>query len=594
MSSDKAVISDVNFVVDLVRQQGEELLRVRKELELAQKVNAASIEVFRATERHIGDLQQNCSQWCLRFSNIGLELVALKTENDTMASQLEASRADLRTALGLTNPSESYVESEQPIEDRIPSLSTSIAVASEESDSDGYTSISFSDISGTRGTIGRPGATNCPIPEPNVTQVGTTECATSDDSLEVDASVSERNCDEELGKESHTGTEIVIEARSDEEATVRPESLHVLDADKNETKPIPKSDSSEAATVDLDQKNGDVSVTPSTKQLMSGSLDGIPRDVDHLVKCLTIESLKPVCSKLPSTDTNEAVKALCLKAIGPVAETSYHVLKFPETLLAYPNTNNRTLITVSKSAKNLSCHLKQLKSGWKGHILLQNSSAGELYYLGEYESGGGCRMTDSEYDSLPEETQLYISNYAKPQMSKKPGIYTGKTELRFIGYSAMIKNQLGKEARQNGYIEALSKNVTVEYHHTQENTVGALPNANIDRIEYLQLNDDLWARFWVRRGLADAVTAIVTFDFGLLDSSDKFTSHNYAGADIELQEYPKMKLVEPLNNNVTHFAPGRTLTFMATQGTILLYQRKGENSQRMFRVPQLTSVLNQA
>ncbi|KAE9388030.1 hypothetical protein BT96DRAFT_1025608 [Gymnopus androsaceus JB14] len=463
MSSDKVGILDVNFVADLVRQQGEELLRVRKELELTKKINTASFEALRATERHLDDFQQSCSQWHLRFSSIiGQELVALQTENDSMASQLEAARADLRTALGFTNLSESSVEPEQLINDRVPSLSTSIAVALEESDSDGYTSISFSDIdsSGTSSAIGRPCATNCPIPN----------CATSDDSLEVDpcgldyaaSAVSQRNRDGELEKVLSCGTEIVISAWSDKEA-MRIES-RASDADKNETQPILKYDSSE--TVDLHQQNGNVAVTLSTKQLMSEFLDGIPCDTDHLVwQCLTVESLKPVCSKLPKP-MKRAVNALCLEVIGPVTETHYHVLRVPETLLAYPNINNRTLITVSKSANDLSCNLAKLKSGWKGHVLLQNSSAGELYYLGEYESGGSCRMAYSEYDLLPEETKLYLFNFAKAlrrkdiqtnaqmalNMSKDTGIYIAKTELRLIGYNAIIENQLGKEAKQRKYV----------------------------------------------------------------------------------------------------------------------------------------------
>ncbi|KAE9388029.1 hypothetical protein BT96DRAFT_449382 [Gymnopus androsaceus JB14] len=301
MSSDKVGISDVNFVADLVRQQGEELLRLRKELETTQKVNAASIDALRAAERHIEDLQQNCSQWRLRFLNIRLELDALQTENDSMASQLEATRADLRTGLDFANLSESFVEPQQPIEERAPSSSTSIAAA-EESDLDGYTSISFRDIasSSTSSVIGRPDVTDCPIPNR----------AASDDWLEVGAcgldyaasTVSESNRDEE--KVSHAGTEILI---SDEE--VRLERPRVLDADKNET---PKSDISEAATVDLDEQNDDVSVNPFTEQFMSESLDGIPRHVNHLARSLSVEYLKPVCSRLTNT-TNKVVDALCLR-----------------------------------------------------------------------------------------------------------------------------------------------------------------------------------------------------------------------------------------------------------------------------------------
>ncbi|KAE9383699.1 hypothetical protein BT96DRAFT_1027100 [Gymnopus androsaceus JB14] len=468
MSSNKAGISGVNFVADLVRYQGEELLRVRKELELTQTINAASIETLRATEKHVEDLQQNCSQLHLRFSSIGQELLALQTENDSMARQLEATRADLRIALSFANLSESSV-----IEDRVPSSSTSIAVAG-ESDSDGYTRISFSNITGSR-TSSAIGATDSPIPGPNVIQVGTTEvhvtsfeCGTSGDSLNVhacgsDYAVSERNRDElEKVKESHS-----ISAWSDEEA-MPPESLRVLDAGNNETQPIPKSGSSKAATVDLDQKNGEFAVTPSTKQHIPASLDGIPRDVDHPVKCLNIESLKPVCSKLPKPGMRKAVNAVCLKAIGLVAKTRYYVLKIPAALLEYPNINNRTLITVSRSANNLTKNLKKLESGWKGHILLRVNPARELYYLGEYESGGSCRIAYSEYDSLPEKTKLYILNCAKAlrkdihwtnaqmalDMSKDTGIYIVKIELRFIGYNSIIESRLGKEARQNGYIDS--------------------------------------------------------------------------------------------------------------------------------------------
>ncbi|KAE9382296.1 hypothetical protein BT96DRAFT_1010933 [Gymnopus androsaceus JB14] len=38
-------------------------------------------------------------------------------------------------------------------------------------------------------------------------------------------------------------------------------------------------------------------------------------------------------------------------------------------------------------------------------------------------------------------------------MSKGTGIYIAKTELRFIGYSTIIENQLAKEAREKKYVD---------------------------------------------------------------------------------------------------------------------------------------------
>ncbi|GAW05457.1 hypothetical protein LENED_007316 [Lentinula edodes] len=125
---------------------------------------------------------------------------------------------------------------------------------------------------------------------------------------------------------------------------------------------------------------------------------------------ISIKSLEPILSKLPVPSTGKTVKDLCQKAIGTEAEVNYCILKCPEALFTLSDTDsrNQTLVTVSKNAATPCKNLIKFDRHWRGHLLLQNGMAGHLYYLGEFESGTGLKVTPSEYKySFPEETKAY-------------------------------------------------------------------------------------------------------------------------------------------------------------------------------------------
>ncbi|KAE9391126.1 hypothetical protein BT96DRAFT_318838 [Gymnopus androsaceus JB14] len=96
---------DVNLVNELVRQQGEELLRVRKELEESQKMQALSINAICSTENQVEKLQKNTVQWHLRMANMTQELTDLQNENALIMLELEAARTSLHSVLISVLPS---------------------------------------------------------------------------------------------------------------------------------------------------------------------------------------------------------------------------------------------------------------------------------------------------------------------------------------------------------------------------------------------------------------------------------------------------------------------------------------------------------
>lgn len=101
------------------------------------------------------------------------------------------------------------------------------------------------------------------------------------------------------------------------------------------------------------------------------------------------------------------------QAIGTEAEVNYCILKCPEALFTLSDTDsrNQTLVTVSKNAATPCKNLIKFDRHWRGHLLLQNGMAGHLYYLGEFESGTGLKVTPSEYKySFPEEVRNFYNN----------------------------------------------------------------------------------------------------------------------------------------------------------------------------------------
>ncbi|KIK61836.1 hypothetical protein GYMLUDRAFT_42258 [Collybiopsis luxurians FD-317 M1] len=132
----------------------------------------------------------------------------------------------------------------------------------------------------------------------------------------------------------------------------------------------------------------------ATSLLTSSSTQETRSNEDNTANMrISIVSFQPICSNLPMPSTAKAVKELCAKALGTPSESSYHVLKHPEALIARPPSHDQTFITVSERSTKLCSNLTKF-SRWKGHVLLQSSLVGHLYYLGEYEAGATNRIDE--------------------------------------------------------------------------------------------------------------------------------------------------------------------------------------------------------
>ncbi|KAJ3979938.1 hypothetical protein F5890DRAFT_1544290 [Lentinula detonsa] len=208
------------------------------------------------------------------------------------------------------------------------------------------------------------------------------------------------------------------------------------------------------STIPVSAKPSTSSSAISTPSLSFGSMQ------------LSVASLKPICTKLPPLDIQKVAQKLCLQAIGSPQTVNYHIFKNPDVLLANKSGRNQTLITVSKNVNNKCSDLTKFSKLWKGDVLLQDSVAKHLYYLGEYEGGVSCKLTSTEYELLPKKTKTYLFGCAKgflpreiqtndqllSSMSKDAGIYIAKTELRFTGYSSTIESSLRQEAQKRGFV----------------------------------------------------------------------------------------------------------------------------------------------
>ncbi|KAF5370172.1 hypothetical protein D9757_010617 [Collybiopsis confluens] len=91
--------TDVDLVTNLVFRQGEEVRRLRKELQESRKIHAASIEALLAAERRIETLQKDSSQWRIRLTNMTQDFLVLQVENDAMLAELDATRGELVSLL---------------------------------------------------------------------------------------------------------------------------------------------------------------------------------------------------------------------------------------------------------------------------------------------------------------------------------------------------------------------------------------------------------------------------------------------------------------------------------------------------------------
>ncbi|KAJ3850122.1 hypothetical protein EV368DRAFT_84836 [Lentinula lateritia] len=218
------------------------------------------------------------------------------------------------------------------------------------------------------------------------------------------------------------------------------------------TAPAPKSTNPVAA-----KPNG-----PPPVIATSSSVQGFSLANTHL----SMDSAKPICTKLPAVHTRQVVRDMCLKVIGSPEKTNYHIFKIPEVLLAYPSGRNLALITVSRSANEVSSNLTKFSKQWKGHVLLQNSTTKHLFFLGEFQGGASYKLSVNEYNLLPAKTKKCVFSAAKSlryrdiqdqnqmllSMGKDNGIYVTKTELRSTSDSSAIEAAMRQEATRRGFV----------------------------------------------------------------------------------------------------------------------------------------------
>ncbi|KAJ3808604.1 hypothetical protein F5876DRAFT_67130 [Lentinula aff. lateritia] len=218
------------------------------------------------------------------------------------------------------------------------------------------------------------------------------------------------------------------------------------------TAPAPKSTNPVAAKL-----NG-----PPPVIATSSSVQGFSLANTHL----SMDSAKPICTKLPAVHTRQVVRDMCLKVIGSPEKTNYHIFKIPEVLLAYPSGRNLALITVSRSANEVSSNLTKFSKQWKGHVLLQNSTTKHLFFLGEFQGGASYKLSVNEYNLLPAKTKKCVFSAAKSlryrdiqdqnqmllSMGKDNGIYVTKTELRSTSDSSAIEAAMRQEATRRGFV----------------------------------------------------------------------------------------------------------------------------------------------
>ncbi|KAJ3909688.1 hypothetical protein F5879DRAFT_932385 [Lentinula edodes] len=235
-------------------------------------------------------------------------------------------------------------------------------------------------------------------------------------------------------------------------------------------KPIPlssKASASVPATTNtpVPKSTNPITAKPNGPPPVIASSSSSTQDLSLAGARLSMDLAKPICTKLPALEIQTVATNLCLKAIGSPEKVKYEILRTPQILLARPSSKSQFFIGVSKSENN-SSDITRFKSSWKGHVLLQDSMAKHLFYLGEYECGARCKLTPDEYNLLPEKARVYLFGTAKgsrpseiqtnsqllSSLSKNDGIYISKTKLRFISHSSAIEAALKQEATRRGFV----------------------------------------------------------------------------------------------------------------------------------------------
>ncbi|KAJ4466638.1 hypothetical protein C8J55DRAFT_238127 [Lentinula edodes] len=138
--------TDVDLVTTLVRRQGEELLKVRKDLEESKKLYTTAVDVVSTSKFRVENAIRTSSQWQSKFATMISDLAFLQSEHEASLAELKATCTELRATLGLFNSRDvptTVSAPESPISNANP-----VVLATPEDPVDGYTSeSSISDIS---------------------------------------------------------------------------------------------------------------------------------------------------------------------------------------------------------------------------------------------------------------------------------------------------------------------------------------------------------------------------------------------------------------------------------------------------------------
>ncbi|KAJ3820105.1 hypothetical protein F5878DRAFT_617657 [Lentinula raphanica] len=522
--------TDVDYVATLVRQQGQELLKARRDLQDSKSLYATALDTVFTSKTRVEDALRISSRLQERMNTIRSELADLQAEHDASLDELQTACADLQAIVTLFHPDGEPDDAASPfrfqrngtaamtgtgVEGSLngymspsePSLfadtDTPTAVGGEltsgiiveESaekvnnieDSDSWQSVARGssrlehpdDNSQSKSEVSNVAESNrSSWNVPSVISQATDESPISSPFLISSSTISAKPvetlvCQWPPSAETPSSTSTYVSAPSSTRSTSTPNpSLPAVN-----TTP-PALNVSYAAVASTFNPTSSVSVpvpVPLSASASATSTSTIPRSPPHdnlpqlsSSARLSVASTKPVCTKLPQNDIRSIASTLCLAVLGSPEKSNYEIMKTPEVLLmdsTHASKKNQMYISVWKSVQSFNPGIRFQKH-WKGHILVQDSMAKHLFYLGEYEGGGSCKLSSGEYRSLPKETKQVLFGLAKGlrqddiydlndlflSMRKDDGIFIVKTELRHVGYSSAIEKSLKQEAKKRGFV----------------------------------------------------------------------------------------------------------------------------------------------
>ncbi|KIK55826.1 hypothetical protein GYMLUDRAFT_248420 [Collybiopsis luxurians FD-317 M1] len=448
---------NVDLVTNLVRRQGEVLLRVQTQLGQSQRVEAAS--------------------------NEALEFVTLQSENEAMLMELDEALAGIRTVMSVSESS--FTSDAQTVElsSRFQAIDP---VANTENRGNDEAAPDIKPVAHLDSTNGEAASDVEPVTEPELlleledklrpdsehheiatgavsphpelkiplprssslgpavtsTAAANVEGSTPGPSRSMPAIPSLGLPPPSSRVASSPAPAIISAAAGNEKVPApgptasrstlaAPSPKLRLPSGRVASSPKPVISSTAAANTKVSAPRPSRSIPALSSELPSSSSQIVPSNAGSAKMHLSIASLKAVCSKLPRSSKDTVVRELCTKVFG---HATHLILEHPEALVKPSNSLAQLLITVSWSATDLS--------------------AGHLYYLGRYECGPTSKIDGKEYDSLPGETKSYIITTANSirkdiktnehlisSMNATYGIFVAKLELSFSRYDEILERR---------------------------------------------------------------------------------------------------------------------------------------------------------